>query len=79
MERSMCGSALVGTWTTGKRWKDNRTYVLWSSYRRPLRDTESIILYHEPSMTEVGTVCRVEKVGFWKIYFRHCVYFRSVR
>ena len=39
MERSMCGSALVGTWTTGKRRRTIATYVLWTSYRRPLRDT----------------------------------------
>ena len=36
-------------------------------------------MYHEPSMAELGMVCRVEKVGFWKIDFRHCVYFMSVR
>ena len=40
--------------------------------------TESIILHQEPSVTEVVMICRVEKVGFWKIDFRHCVYFRSV-
>ena len=39
MERSMCGSALVGTRTTGKRWRTIATCALWTSYRRPLRDT----------------------------------------
>ena len=79
MEKCLCGSALVDTQTTGKRRRTIATNALWTSYRRPLRDTESIILYDEQSMTEVRTVCRVEKVRFWKIDFRHCVYFRSVR
>ena len=39
MERSMCGSALVGTGTTGKMSRTIATYALWTSYRRPLRDT----------------------------------------
>ena len=39
MERSMCGSALVGTRTTGKMSRTIATYALWTSYRRPLRDT----------------------------------------
>ena len=35
----MCGSALVGTGTTGKRSRTIATYALSTSYRRPLRDT----------------------------------------
>ena len=42
--------------------------------------TKSTILHQEPRLKEVGMiVSRVEDVEFWKIDFRHCVYFRSVR
>ena len=42
--------------------------------------TESTILHQEPRLTKVGmVVSRVEEMGFWKIDFRHWVYFRSVR
>ncbi|KAK3698504.1 hypothetical protein RRG08_053471, partial [Elysia crispata] len=36
MERSMCGSSLLGTRTTGTRSRTIITYALWSSKRRPL-------------------------------------------
>ena len=44
-----------------------------------ITESRSIIQQQEPSMTEVGMVSRVEEVGFWKIDFRQCFYFRSVR
>ena len=36
MERSMCGSSLLGTRTTGTRSRTITTYALWGSKRRPL-------------------------------------------
>ena len=70
MERSICGSSLVGTRTTDKRSKDYRHICTMDQLEKSLEchfSKESIILHQEPSMTEVGIVSRVEKVGFWKI------------
>ena len=52
--REVCVISIGWYLDTSKRWRTIATYALWSSYRKPLRDTESIILYHEPRMTELG-------------------------
>ena len=63
--------------------KDNRHICTVDQLEEALKGpfiTESTILHQEPRLTEVGmVVSRVEEVGFWKIDFRHCVYFKSVR
>ena len=75
MERSICGSSLFGTRTAGARSStvEQLKYTLEGHFTR-----ESIILYQKPRVTEVGMVSRMEEVEFWKIDFRHRVYFRSV-
>ncbi|KAK3740343.1 hypothetical protein RRG08_004282 [Elysia crispata] len=57
MERSICGSSLVGTRTTDKRSKDYRHICTMDQLEKSLEchfSKESIILHQEPSMTEVG-------------------------
>ena len=55
--------------------KDNRHICTVDLLKEALKG----LLHQEPRLSEVGmVVSRVEEVGFWKIYFMHCFYFRNV-
>ena len=64
MERSMCGLIIV--WYPDNWYKVKGNRHICTEHEEQLEEaleghftTESVILHQEPSMTEVGTVCRV--------------------
>ena len=81
MERSMCASLLVAEQLVQSQEQSPHMHRgLVEESLKVTFITESTILHQEPRLSKVGMVVnRVEEMGFWKMDFRHCVYFRSVR